>query len=86
MAKKENADVRNNRIMKHFNDGGEADVPTGGTDSTAYYTRALQLTPKMKAHYSGGDEKNPLNPKRYEETLKTERAANAYLAKKKKQP
>jgi hypothetical protein len=53
------------------------------TDSTAYYKKVLVMTPKMKAHFSGGDEKKPLNAKKYEEVLKEERAAKAYLGKKK---
>jgi hypothetical protein len=58
---------------------------TGGnkTDSTSYYKEVLVLAPKMKAHFSGGNEKKPLNQKRYEAVLKEERAAKAYLGKKK---
>ena len=66
-----------NKKLKKADSGGTQ------TDSTAYYKKALVLAPKMKAYFSGGNEKKPLNPKKYEEVLKEERAAKAYLGKKK---
>ena len=48
-----------NKKLKKADSGGTQ------TDSTAYYKKALVLAPKMKAYFSGGNEKKPLNPKNF---------------------